>query len=235
MDFESVPRNLNNYFYTKCIWAIAFCNDVDSMVENIFCATKIDVDSMCNMLNIFFSYNRDFLDNDSKKNLSYFVDYLGKLCNDAGLSSRYHSSIDRCGDSFIKGFVLTDYEIRYMIDDVPSYITDDENFDRYFKMLKIMYVDDLEILISHLYSDDNSFNESIEYYIDDCLSYVGSINKIFNDVPSIMKNDLFFSRFNCVCNSLDNAFNKNINDLSNNKSLVKVYSSFKDKISGEIK
>ena len=226
MENDKLVRNYDRYFYSKCIWAIAYCDNPAEMINNLFSKFNINYDNFCDMLDIFLGYNYDCVDPVSKNNLACLINHLysvPNVSNRQGFYNRFKGLLNRCDTSRVRGLILSEYELRYMFQNVPSSIVAPENIDKYFSMLKCLFVNDLDIFISHLYSDSNSFNKCIDSYIHNSLNYIGSINKIISDCPDIVKNVTFSSRVHHVCNIMENGVNDSY--------VKKIYNSFRSKLS----
>ena len=63
----------------------------------------------------------------------------------------------------------------------------------------------MDILVSHsIKFDQRTFElNKVKAYVNDKVKYIGSINSIITDKPSILANDLFLRRANCVMDNMN--------------------------------
>lgn len=224
VEIDKMTRNYDKYFYSKCIWAIAYSNNVSEMINVLFSNFNIDYDVFCDMLDIFLGYNYDCIDSASKKNLNYLIEFLHgipSISNGQGFYNKFKGLLNTCDTSRVRGLILSEYELRYMSDDISDSLSLAYD-DKYFSKLKGLIVNDLNVLISHLYCDNQSFDKFVDSYMHNSLNYIGSINKIISERPDILNNTLFLSRVHHVCDKLESCISDGY--------VKKIYNSFRGKI-----
>ena len=122
------------YFYGKCIWAIAYCDNPREKINYLFNFFGVDASKMYDALVDFLGENNYFLDDSARENLTGLVRYLK-----AALPRNDYSKIDAAlvDNSFtlIDGFTLKQYEKRFLYDKAPTALVDNKFKKRYFIFL----------------------------------------------------------------------------------------------------
>lgn len=212
----------SDYFYCKCLWAIAYCKNPRETVYYLFNFFGLDKDKMYRVLNDFFVSNY-FLTDSARNNLNFLVNFLKSNCIGYDFSS-IDASIKGNDFSLIDGFILTQYEKRFMYDNAPSELVNNDNKKKYFELLKSMLVNDMNVLMTHSSKCDNRTFSTIkvnDFINDNTLKYIGSINMIIDEYPQVLSSEIFVNRVHMVCDGLD------CKDKTDN--VQKIYTMFKDK------
>ena len=213
----------SDYFYGKCIWAIAYSENSKQTINYLFNFFCIDASRVYSSLIDFLNENNYFLDDFARNNLVVLVQYLKNVLPSydfKGIDSKIRD------DSFtlIDGFILSQYEKRFMYDEAPASLVSSDNKDKYFDILKSMIVNDMDILITHSTKcDEKTFemNKSNKY-VNDILKYIGSINMIIGEYPSILEDEVFLSRVNFVSDRME--------EIKKSDNTQMIYTMFKKKI-----
>jgi hypothetical protein len=211
------------FFYGKCIWAIAYCDNVREKINYLFNFFSADASMMYDALSDFLGENNYFLDGSARENLAALVRYLK-----SALPGNDYSKIDAAlaDNSFtlIDGFTLQQYEKRFLYDKAPSSLVDPRYKKRYFELLRSMLVNDMDIMISHSCKCDKHTFEARKTpeYLSEMLKYIGSVNELITDKPSILANDLFASRVNLVADAME--------PIPKTQNTQKIYEMFKQRI-----
>ena len=199
---ESTNFLNSDYFYTKCIWAIAFSDKPKQQISYLFNFLGIDGNKMVTNLDVFLDWNYTVLERCDRDNLHLLVRFLrnGSFINDKSfdlLENKIEQDFD-----LTNSFIVNEYEKRYM-----SNISNDVIYnkkDEYFNKLRSLFVNDLDVLITHSRKCDNStFDIKSDKYIKYYVEYIGSINKIIDENPSLLNDELFVSRVKFVFSKLD--------------------------------
>ena len=214
----------SDYFYNKCIWAIACDKNPKETISYLFNFFGLDVFEMYWALDSFFARRDDsYLDNNSKINLGYLIKFLKDRSNGQYKFEHMEANLRELDDKTDE-FILKQYKIRFMYDNAPEQIVAPNNKEQYFTFLKSMLVNDMNVLITHSSRcDSRTFNTiKINEIVDgNTLNYIGSINMIVDELPEILNNQLFVDRFHMVCGRLDEK------EKTNNTQ--KIYAMFKGK------
>ena len=87
-----------------------------------------------------------------------------------------------------------------------------------------MLVNDMDIMISHSCKCDKHTFEARKTpeYLSEMLKYIGSVNELITDKPSILANDLFASRVNLVADAME--------PIPKTQNTQKIYEMFRQRI-----
>ena len=66
----------SDYFYERCIWAIAYCDNPKQNIDYLFNNLGIDKAKAYDVLNSFLAINYYALDDTARENLNYLVNYF---------------------------------------------------------------------------------------------------------------------------------------------------------------
>lgn len=211
---------VNEYFYFKCIWAIAYSDNSKQLLFQLFNSFSIEKNMFLKRLDSFLNVNLYALTVPEKKNLNSLLDFLYDNSNASYVES-IRTKLNSDSLSFVDGFISLEYEQRYMIP-VGFNFTDEEHKDGNFKKLKQLFLNDLDILITHsMKCDSRTFNMKIDKYVNDDFDYIGSVNRIISDQPRILEDKFFSSRVKVICQGIDKKEKENGVQL--------IYSKFKKK------
>ena len=212
----------NNYFYTKCIWSIAYGNNSRQTIDYLFNFLGLDSMRMYACLDIFMGENNYFLTDEARDNLRLLVKYLKDVVNCD--FNRIDTLLADNGFNLINGFVLTQYEKRLMYDKAPAVLIDSKNKARYFEYLRLMLINDSDVLMTHSSKCDKRTFETLKapMFSSDILRYIGSINMITSEYPSVLYDELFMDRVKLVSNIID--------DREKTQNIQKFYTKFKNRI-----
>lgn len=211
------------YFYGKCIWAIAYCDNPREKINYLFNFFGVDASKMYDALVDFLGENNYFLDDSARENLTGLVRYLK-----AALPGNDYSKIDAAlvDNSFtlIDGFTLKQYEKRFLYDKAPIALVDNKFKKRYFELLRSMLVNDMDVMISHSSKcDKHTFKtRKAPEFVREMLKYIGSVNNIITEKPSILANDLFLTRVNYIADAME--------PVEKTQNTQKIYEMFKGRI-----
>lgn len=201
----------SDYFYERCIWAIACYTNSKQTIDYLFNYLGIDKVKAYDALDNFLTVNNYALDDKAREKLFLLVNYLK-----ASLPTKDFRSIDaKLVDRefvFRDGFIRQEYEKRF-----PEFINASNssqlvidgdkknNKETNYESLKAMLYNDMDILISHsIKFDQRTFElNKVNLYVNDKVKYIGSLNSIITDKPSILGNDLFLRRANCVMDNMN--------------------------------
>lgn len=214
----------SDYFYSKCIWAIAFDKKPKETISYLFNFFGLDVFEMYWALDGFFAQNNDSnLDKDSKVNLGYLIKFLKDKSNGEYKFEHMEANLKELYDKTDE-FILEQYKIRFMYDNAPKEIVEPNNKDQWLAFFKSMIVNDKDVLITHSPKCDRVVFETDKavMHATQMLKYIGSVNMIVTEHPTILENELFLSRVNCVSNIMSGI------NMSDNTQ--KIYTKFRDRI-----
>lgn len=215
----------SDYFYSKCVWAIACSNDSSETINYLFNVFNLDSSKMFDVLKNFLETRNDwFLDGVSKRNIGHLIKFLKNGCDDRDKFNKIESILNESDFELIDRFVLSEYEKRFMYKQAPSIFIAEKNKERYRGFLKSLIVNDMHILISHSSRCDSgtfNFNKLPEILKNEPLKYICSINAIIAENPQILSNQLFVNRIKTVCVNFDS--------LDKDESVQKIYTRFKQK------
>lgn len=213
----------SDYFYTKCIWSIAYGNNPKQTIDYLFNFFGLDSMKMYNCLDVFLGENNYFLTDEARENLKLLVKHLKGVLTDWDFQSIDSMLI---GNDFnlIDGFILTQYEKRFMYDNAPASLVDSNNKARYFEYLKSMIVNDTDVLITHSSKCDKRTFEVYKapMFSSDVLKYIGSVNMIVSERPSILYDELFMDRVKLISSIIENS--------EQTENTQKIYTMFKNRL-----
>lgn len=225
---ESQSYIESNYFYRKCIFAIAYCKEPRKFIGCLFNGQSIHLDpkKMCDVLDTFLVDNY-YLDGKARSNLQLLIRFLkNSVGEERSFKSIEKGISDNSLDYLTKYFIMDQYQQRLMLDNQPKYlVSDKETQDESFELLKLKIVNDLKILVTHSEKCDAvTFNNSISSFVSDpdsCYEYICSIGMIIQEYPEILKNDTFVSKMEVICS--------NIKSRESSDSVQKIYTKFENK------
>ena len=199
----------SDYFYERCVWALAYCNNPKQTIDYLFNYLGVDKAKSYEVLNSFLANNYYALDDSARENLYFLVNYLKSTFPKNDFDNIDSKLVDR-SFVFMDGFIQQEYEKRFpeFIDSSnSSYLVSTQNNARKnnYESLRAMLYNDMDILVSHsIKFDQRTFElNKVKAYVNDKVKYIGSINSIITDKPSILANDLFLRRANCVMDNMN--------------------------------
>jgi hypothetical protein len=199
----------SDYFYERCVWALAYCNNPKQTIDYLFNYLGVDKAKSYEVLNAFLVNNYYALDDSARENLYFLVNYLKSIFPKNDFDNIDSKLVDR-SFVFMDGFIQQEYEKRFpeFIDSSnSSYLVSTQNNARKnnYESLRAMLYNDMDILVSHsIKFDQRTFElNKVKAYVNDKVKYIGSINSIITDKPSILANDLFLRRANCVMDNMN--------------------------------
>ena len=211
----------SGYFCHKCIWVIAYGEKYEETIKYLFDILGINELVMYYAFVDFMNINNEYLNDFSRENLLRFSNYLKRI-----VPGNDFSAVDRKiadGSSiWIDGFILSQYGIRFM-GKISDSIIDPDKKAKSFEFLKLMLYNDMDVLITHSgkYNSKKFMNEKVNEYTEYMLRYIGSINIIIGEYPSLLKDVTFLSRLKCVVERIENS--------PKDKVKQNIYKSFKEK------
>lgn len=215
----------SDYFYDKCIWMIACCDNPKANVSYLFNVFGLNPNRMYDVLSTFLNFSIYSLDDDSRTNLHFLVRFLRNNSDDKDKFNKLEDALYDKSLDCTNGFILNQYEKRFGLS-VPISLVDENNKQNSFNHLKSMIVNDVDVLISHSNRCDNvTFNSSkVSEILGDILKYIGSVNMIISEKPEILGDPRFASRVKTVCNVYDSV------EKSHNDIVEKTYTMFKNNL-----
>ena len=211
---------INEYFYNKCIWTIAFSDKPKQDISYLFESFSIDRTRFLKRIDSFLDVYSYALTDSEIKNISFLLNFLKNDSNKVFVDS-INSKLNNKSFKFVDGFIALEFEQRYMVS-VDFSFTDDEHKEYNFNKLKELFINDWDILITHSMKCDNrTFLLKIDKYVEKYFDYIGSINRIISDQPKILEDKFFSSRVKMVCERIDQK--------QKDEKMQKIYTMFKGK------
>lgn len=213
----------SDYFYSKCIWAVAYGDNPKKTIDYLFNFFCVDASKIYVALIGFLNMNNYLLTDEARENLCVLVRYLKAVFPKSDFSMIDSKIVDNSFTT-IDGFILSQYEKRFLYQNAPLALVNSDNKKAYFEFLKSMIANDMDVLITHSPKCDRVVFETDKavMHATQMLKYIGSVNMIVTEHPTILENELFLSRVNCVSNIMSGI------NMSDNTQ--KIYTKFRDRI-----
>lgn len=213
----------SDYFYSKCVGAVAYSSNPKQTINYLFNFFGVDTLKIYYALIEFMNTNNYFLNDDARENLLLLVNFLKSSLPDYDFSMIDSIIVDN-GFTMVDGFILSQYEKRFLYENAPFALVTSNNKKEYYEYLKSMIVNDMDVLITHSPKCDKVTFETDKavMHATQMLKYIGSVNMIMTEHPTILENELFLSRVNRVSDIMSGI------DMSDNTQ--KIYTKFRDRI-----
>lgn len=213
----------SDYFYSKCIWAVAYGDNPKKTIDYLFNFFCVDASKIYVALIAFLNMNNYLLTDEARENLCVLVRYLKAVFPKSDFSMIDSKIVDNSFTT-IDGFILSQYEKRFLYQNAPLALVNSDNKKAYFEFLKSMIANDMDVLITHSPKCDRVVFETDKavMHANQMLKYIGSANIIMTEYPTVLNNELFLSRVNYISDIMDN--------IEKSDGTQMIYTKFRDRI-----
>ena len=201
-----MEKNDMIYFHYKTIQTCICSNsvkDAENILRNYLIETPESIVCLLNpewcykLLNIFLEAHKNYMDDQMKENAFHVLWFFEKIYENIDKNELLEQTnelkimINSSDDSRIKEMISEELTTRLM-DKKEIFCTYIEQ-NNIINYVKSMICNDLHVLITHLYTNEN-FDSIVTNYLEDTKSYISSLNSILSEYPEIKQNPLFTKR-----------------------------------------
>lgn len=201
---ENDILEINYYYIFKGILSLLYCDDYEKrwmIIEDTLNITYNDF--LVPLSNILVHY-KDVLDEQMKKNIYSITDFFRNkyVCEDETIKVQLNKTINDIisitnngNTSALKEFIKNEWVIRFNDKEYKKIEKCGKIYDSY-SQLKILFMQDYDILFTHLSCYDDEFETVSEAYADVNSIYMASISKMICECPCLFKDVSFLMRVN---------------------------------------